>query len=551
MRFAPNLFDRALSFVAPGAALRNVRERGQFKALADLGSSIDRQMLASDADEGPYATTGGGAGGWFRRWMPLPRDAAADTLPHARTLRGQSRDLVRKEPYAVSALHTKANRAVGTGLALSAQPQRLILGWTEEQAREWRQRTHAEFSLWADSPTNCDYFGQQSFYELQWLAEFAMSESGDSFSNLPDGKATPYKLRIQVIEADRVGNPQGAFDTPGVAGGIKRGVGGEPTQYYLYDKHPGAGLIAGATTSGEWRKAFGETGRWHFLHHYMPTRPEQPRGIPDLTPVMGLFKQLGRYTDAEIKAAIVHSFLALLVKTDITPGGPPIYDGTVVQAPADGSPAAPAQMPQRPIELGPAMALQFAPGETPELVSPNRPNTAFGNFVQSIIDQLGAGILIGPEMLAKKYNTSYVAARAAFLDAWTHLRMVRRKIALSFCQPIYETWLAEAVAIGRIKAPGFWRDPLLRWAYTRALWSGDSQGSINPKDEVKAYNDAIEARLITRERAQWELYGDSYEESYDTKKAEHDRLKADGMLPVSKSAAPAQKSDKQEEAAQQ
>ena len=38
-------------------------------------------------------------------------------------------------------------------------------------------------------------------------------------------------------------------------------------------------------------------------------------------------------------------------------------------------------------------------------------------------------------------------------------------------------------------------------------------GSINPKDEVAAYASAIDARLMTRERAEWELFGTDWFQS--------------------------------------
>jgi capsid protein len=152
---------------------------------------------------------------------------------------------------------------------------------------------------------------------------------------------------------------------------------------------------------------------------------------------------------------------------------------------------------------------------------------------------IGMALNIPVELLMKRFNASYSASRAAFLDAWMFFRTQRAWLAGSFCQPCYETWLAEAVAIGRIAAPGFFADPLLRWAYTRAAWPGDSQGSINPKDEVAAYSAAVDARLMTREKAEWELFGTDWNITTGRKKSEHDRLVRDGILPVPKAGAPA------------
>lgn len=55
-----------------------------------------------------------------------------------------------------------------------------------------------------------------------------------------------------------------------------------------------------------------------------------------------------------------------------------------------------------------------------------------------------------------------------------------------FCQPIYELFMAEAVALGRINAPGFHADPLLREAWCGARWIGPVQGSLDPKKEAEA-----------------------------------------------------------------
>ena len=100
----------------------------------------------------------------------------------------------------------------------------------------------------------------------------------------------------------------------------------------------------------------------------------------------------------------------------------------------------------------------------------------------------------------------------------------------------------EAVALGRIAAPGFFESALHRWAYTRAAWRGDSPGSINPKDEVAAFTAAIDARLVSRERAEWELFGTDWRTTYPTKLAEHKRMAADGLLPTPKAGAAAPQS---------
>lgn len=532
----PNFIDRTLLAVAPSRALARVKDRLQATALMGLAEGM---QSADPQDSGVQASAPGDSGAGdgssqrssTRWWRPRPRDARADTLRYLPTQRGQSRELARTSPIAVGAINTNVDRVVGTGMALSAQPNREVLGWTVEQAEVWKRRTQAEFSLYADS-VESDICNTSNFYEQQGLVLRSTLESGDCFTVLPDGAATltnPYRLRIQVLEADRIGNPLLAFDTELIAGGVRTNAAGAPEAYYVYDKHPGAGLMSarGALCSGAWVDAVGRSGRRRMLHHYRKLRPGMPRGVPYLAPIVEIIKQLARYTDAEIAAAVISAYFTVFIETD--GGNPaPVFSG------APG-----ADTPGDDIKLGQGAVVGLAKGEKATFADPSRPNPNFDGFLTAMLTQVGMSLSIPRELLMKQFNASYSASKAALLDAWIYFRSVRTWLARSFCQPVYETWLAEAVAIGRIAAPGFFEDPLLRWAYTRAQWHGDSMGSINPKDEVAAYLSAVDGRLMSRERAEWELFGTDFNETFDTKAAEQKKLADAQMLPVPKAGAAA------------
>lgn len=530
----PNPIDRAIAAVAPAWAADRLRARARIAALAALPAPQAAlpapQALdgAGDMAHGGMAPAPGG-----RWWRPLARDARSDTLPPLQGQRAASRDLARTSPIAAGAINTNIDRVVGTGLALTAQPALGVLGWTPEQALAWKTRVQQEFSLWSDS-AECDIEQSLNFYQLQALVLRATLESGDCFTLLPDGQPTPtqpYALRLQVLEADRVGNPLGQLDSALIAGGVRLDPRGAAQSYYVYDEHPGsmAALLRGqGLGQGQWVDRAGPSGRRRILHHWRKLRPGMPRGVPYLAPIIGCVKQLARYSEAEIMAAVITAYLTVFIETPS--GSPaPVFDGTPPQQ----------QQPQpgQEIGLGMGTVVGLAPGEKPHAVNPGRPNPNFDPFMLSVIKQIGIALGLPFELLLKQFNSSYSASKAALLDAWVYFRAVRAWLSLSFCQPVYETWLAEAVAIGRVSAPGFFRDPLLRWAYTRAAWPGDSMGSINPKDEVEAYVNAIDARLMTRERAEWELFGTGWDDTYIQKLAEHQRMARDGMLPAPRAGA--------------
>lgn len=522
-----NLLDRAISAVAPAWGAQRAKNRAQL-LMADMVADATglKAMGAGDSNEAVIRSS--------RWWTPRARDARADTLSKLPLQRAASRELARTSPIAVGAINTNIDRVVGTGLALVAQPVLTVLGWSPERAAAWRAKVHQEFSLWADS-TDCDLEGSLNFYQLQALVLRSTLESGDCFSNLPDAERTamqPYALRIQVLEADRIGNPLGAMDTATMAGGIKLNAHGAPEAYFIYDQHPGslAGIKGGAY-KGEWVERLGaRSRRRRVLHHFRKLRPGSVRGTPYLAPIIDCIKQISRYTEAEIMAAVITSYMTVFIETPTaTPSA--VFDGE--EANTGGSDAG------EEIGLGQGTVIGLAPGEKPHMVNPGRPNPNFEPFILAVIKQMGMALGLPYELLVKQFNASYSASKAALLDAWVYFRNVRYWLSQSFNQPVFETWMTEAVAIGRIEAPGFFADPLMRWAYTRAAWPGDSMGSINPKEEVAAYVAAIEARLMTRERAEWELWGSSWEDTYHQKKSEEDRMRADGILPVPKAGAAA------------
>lgn len=79
-----------------------------------------------------------------------------------------------------------------------------------------------------------------------------------------------------------------------------------------------------------------------------------------------------------------------------------------------------------------------------------------------------------------------------------------------FCQPIYEEWFAEAVARGRIAAPGFFADPAIRKAYTACAWNGPARTNLNPVQEVDAAVKRVDAGFSTAQEETATMTGGDY-----------------------------------------
>lgn len=481
-----------------------------------------RRVLAMDSG---YASGGAGLRSQ-RNWFVRPRSADADTVRALADLRAKSRDLVRNNPLAGGALATIASRVVGTGLSLQSRPDVEVLGWTDEQADTWRRKVQAEFGLWAES-SQVDLARRGDFFDLQGLVFRSTLESGDAFT-LPvmrESPATPYQLALQVVEADRVGNPSNSADTESIVQGIELDLNtGAPARCFVYNRHPGADFRGTDLYAGRWVPFQTERATPAILHHLRLLRPGQTRGVPHLTPVIDALKQLGRFTEAELMAAVVAGMYTVFITSD-TPEA-----SAMLRPDGEEDKAAEAGLAENEITLGHGAVVGLSPGEKPDTSAPGRPNPSFDPFAMAILRQIGVGLEVPFEVLVKHFTASYSAARAALLDAWIFFKGRREWLRKSFCQPVYELWLEEAVALGRVPAPGFFRDPVLRAAYCRAEWTGDSPGSLDPEKDVRAWTAAIDGNLTTHERAEMELFGTDWNATTAQKIREHKVLDDAGLI---------------------
>ena len=92
-----------------------------------------------------------------------------------------------------------------------------------------------------------------------------------------------------------------------------------------------------------------------------------------------------------------------------------------------------------------------------------------------------------------------------------------------FCKPTYEIWLSEAVARGRIYAPGFFEDAFIRKAWLEAEWIGPSQGQLDPVKEITAEIMAVSEGFSTHEDSTIRLNGGNWKSNISQLERELER----------------------------
>jgi lambda family phage portal protein len=483
---------------------------------------------------GAYEKTGGYIGASRTRaalgnYTPFSGDVNDDTVLDLPVLRARARDLVRNTPIAGGALNTMVTYVVGTGLTLRSSIHGGRLGLDSGEAGVWQDDVNARFTDWAES-TDCDAARGINFYGIQALAFRSMLESGDVFAVLAQAQRGG-RLRqvVQLIEADRVCNENTKMDTATLIAGIEIDEAGAPLAYHLCNQHPTAWKV-GIKRSWTRIAAFGAvTGRRNVIHLCERRRPGQVRGVPVLAPVIEPLKQLARYTEAELQAAVVSGAFAVFLKMDPNAFAD-LFDENGRTAYLDKADKWQGDYPASTLN-GPGKAVNLLPGESLENSNPGRPNSEFDPFVKAILAQVGCELGLPLDVLTKTYEASYSAARAALLDAWRVFRVRREMLAGYFCQPIYENWLVSEIAAGNIQARGFFEDPLIRHYWSQAEWIGDSQGSIDPVKETAAAQARISMGISTLAAESIAVDGQDWWSKHKQRTNEHNVRVAAGLEP--------------------
>lgn len=448
------------------------------------------------------------------------------------TLRQRGRLMFMGSPIATSAIKTNRTNTIGLGLKVNPRPDAEALGLTTEEAAEWTKTVKREFGIWANRKDACDAIGINNFYEIQQMLFMSWLTSGDVFALIEHSERTflnPYSLRIKSIEADRCATETAGYlaSTTGknpdngntIYDGVETDKTGKPVAYWFRNSHP----FESNVIPTEWVRveAYGKkTGLPNVIHIVNTERPDQYRGVSYLAPVVESVLQISRYSNAEVMAAVIEAMHTGFVKTTEDPSEMPFSETGPF-----GKDESETRYDPNDYHLGAGEINVMNPGESIEFPIATRPNSNFEGFVKAIASQIGAALEIPRDILLKEFSTSYSASRGALLEAWKSFKMYRTWFINDFCDPIYEIWLSEAIALGRINAPGFFNDRAKREAWLGTQWIGPSQGQLDPTKEISAEIQACQNGFSTYADSALRINGSDFDSNVDTLIKESARLK--------------------------
>jgi len=493
-------------------------------------------------------------------WHPPAGSADADLLPELGVLTPRSRDLERNNPMVSGVVQTYADGIVGPrGLRFSSKPDYLRLGkdrqWAAELARQiealWREATEA---------TDIDASRTQNLAGLTDNALRGVLINGGALA-LPrwdhtGRRGSRFKTYVQLVEIDRLSNPQDMPDSDRLRGGIELDREGAPVAAHVRKAHPGDAHLAGMslwpyaraqrTTPGgammgaaggmlayEWERIPFRTlwGRPRVLHLFRKTRPGQRRGKTFMTPIMKKLKMLDHYQQTEMRAAIVNALIAAFIKTPLPEEaivellGGEIPPGSTL---ADYMAGLVAQRQAARSGLQGGAIIPLNPGEELQSFNPNRPAGNYGPFVDKLFSEVAVGFNLAPSIFLKDFRqNNYSSARADALESWRFFRGYTQFLASYWAVPILRLYMEEWVNDGLlpIDPEDYYKFPA---AYCRGRWDGPPRGNIDPVKEATADKIRLETGTTTLEDVCAKDGGD-WEEIQDQQALERQRAAEKGL----------------------
>lgn len=403
--------------------------------------SLPRWMLARfDAAQ----TTKDNARHWSAAEF-LSADAEADSNVR-KILRTRARYEVQNNSYARGIVKTLADDTVGTGPRLQMlledeAKNRLV----EHDFAEWAKRIRLAAKLRTIRMARC--------------------QDGEAFAVLAQNPrlSTNVTLDIQLIEADRVTDDEMNADGRSVDG-ITFDSFGNPVSYNVLKAHPGGTASFGTdsvTVKAE-----------NMIHVFRQDRPEQHRGIPEITSALPLFAHLRRFTLAVVSAAEAAADFAGVLYTD---------------APANGEADAVEAMDT--IQLERNMLLTMPGGWKMSQVDPKQPVTTYGEFKHEILNEI-ARCLSMPYNIAAGNSSgyNYASGRLDHQTYYKSLKVDRAFIEEAVLDRILERWLREWTLANRTT---------LDVCDCRHTWFWDGHEHVDPSKEATAQEKRLKNHTTT------------------------------------------------------
>lgn len=473
-------------------------------------------------------------------WNPSLRSPDADINRDKQVLDARGRDLVRNTGYMRGAVSIHRDSIVGSQFRLNAKPDHRVLGLDETWAEEFQIEVESKFSLYAEAEENwLDASQMNSLTSMVRLGIGMFFFTGEVLASMEwmPRRGRPYRTAMQMIDPDRLSNPNDVADSATLRRGIERDSYGAPIAAHIRFQHPND--VALGVDRYKWQRVpiRKPWGRLMLLHIIEQLRPDQTRGVAEMTSVLKEMRMTSKFHDVTLQNAVVNATFAAAIESDLP-------SELAFQSLGYGDQVTPwaasylAQIAEynsggRNLQIDGARIPHLYPGTKLKLLSPGTPGGVGDRFEESLLRNVASALGLSYEQFSRDYTkTNYSSARASMNETWKYMQGRKKSVADRIANAAYSCWLEEAINSGEItsmpaNAPSFY-EGLNKAAYCKANWIGASRGQVDEMKETQAAVLRMSSGLSTLEIECAKL-GEDYRDILIQKLREKKMMEAMGL----------------------
>ena len=299
----------------------------------------------------------------------------------------------------------------------------------EQRSADYAEIMNTEFMLYANNYEVFDYKGYITFGEFQEAVRQEAIICGDVVIVSRINRKTNLPC-WDVISGNSIETPLDYHIKNGnsIVHGVERDAAGRHVAYWVKEYSNGEFKHTRIPVYGE------KSGRQISWMVYGGNKLlNEVRGTPVLANALYMLRDLDRYRDAELRAAVIGSIIALFIEKSPTanPTGSGVIskDVKLKTAAAGVANTEPVKESPRQVDMIPGTIIDdMKPGETIKSVVPTHPNINLEKFEKTIIYAIAWGCLeIPPEIAVMVFQNNYSASRQASVEFEMYLNIAHLK----------------------------------------------------------------------------------------------------------------------------
>jgi lambda family phage portal protein len=411
------------------------------------------------------------------------------------------RDLDRNNEVVRGGLDRKSNTVVGANLRVNPMPDWRALGQDARWGMEFSQAAASAFADWAtDDRALCDTEGHYQFGGLMWQGFRTLVGPDAEIAGVihfEEERREEYNTRwgthVQLIDPDRISNPDGSADSGTLFRGRELDRHGRMIGLHIRREHPADSSNDPRAGSHEYVARETAWGRPMAFHWFFKRRAGMQRALSSLVTSLRHIRMLDKFDDATLQNAAVNAVLATYIKTTMTPEQTAAHLAPAYDEESEGYVSEFDRKLDHYEEMDLVIGNQRVPvlGPNDEIAMARMANAVPGaeEFRNSFLRYFASALNVSFEQLSLDYSRSnYSSTRASLIEAWRSVTFERFMFTNHVARLIYSAVLEEAFAIG-------WFDDLIsglpdfydaRSAYTACSWTGPGMGWVDPLKEANA-----------------------------------------------------------------